>query len=278
MSDILVTGASTGIGEACAIRLDRLGHRVFAGVRREEDGTRLKEQISERLVPVLLDITDPEQVDAAVELIKAEAGQLHGLVNNAGIGRGGPLEYLPLDEWREQFDVNVFGQVALTKAMLPLLRIGTGRVVFVGSISGKVATPMMGPYCASKFAIEAISQSLRYELRPWNLRVSVIEPGAVKTAIWAKSHTTADRLERDLTAEATHRYGRQIATLRTLCEQQDRQGVDPDLVAKAAEHALFAPRPKTTYVVGADARAQSVLVRLLPDRPREAIVRRIIGM
>lgn len=278
MSDIVVTGASTGIGEACALRLDRLGHRVFAGVRREEDGTRLQEQTSGRLVPLQLDITDSAQIDAAVELITAEAGQLHGLVNNAGIGRGGPLEYLPLDEWREQFDVNVFGQVAVTKAMLPLLRIGTGRVVFVGSVSGKLATPMMGPYCASKFAIEAITQSLRYELRPWNLAVSVIEPGAVKTAIWAKGHTTADRLERDLPADAVHRYGHEIATLRKLFEQQDRAGVDPDLVAKAAEHALFARRPKTTYVVGTDARVQSALVRLLPDRTREAIVRRILGM
>lgn len=274
---VLITGASTGIGEGSALHLDRLGHRVYAGVRREEDAKRLREQASAQLIPVFLDVTDQAQVDAAAKQIGEEAGALHGLINNAGVAHGGPLEYLPIDEWREQFEVNVIGQVAVTRAMLPLLRQGEGRIVFIGSIGGKVATALMGPYNASKFAIEAIGEALRHELHPWGLHVSVVEPGAIRTAIWEKGRQTADRLELELPEEAQRRYARHIAAIRKGIEMQDRQGVGPEKVAKAVEHALFARRPRTRYLVGTDAKVQSALVRLLPDRLREAIVRRFAG-
>ena len=138
MESILITGASTGIGEASALRLDRLGHRVYAGIRRDADAEHLRAQGSERLVPIHLDVTDSGQIEAVAKQIAEEAGALVGLVNNAGIGKGGPVEFMDLDEWRKQFDVNVFGQVAVTKAMLPLIRRGQGRIVFIGSIGGKV--------------------------------------------------------------------------------------------------------------------------------------------
>jgi NAD(P)-dependent dehydrogenase (short-subunit alcohol dehydrogenase family) len=204
-------------------------------------------------------------------------GSLHGVVNNAGVARGGPIEYLPIDVWRDQFDVNVLGQVAVTRAMLPLVREARGRIVFIGSIGGKVATMMMGPYNASKFAIEAIGESLRQELHPWGIGVSVVEPGAIKTEIWDKGRETAHRLERELPPEAAHRYARHIAAIRKGIDMQERHGVGPEKVAEAVEHALFASRPKTRYLVGLDARVQSLLVRLLTDRSREAIVRRIAG-
>jgi len=276
VKSVLVTGASTGIGEACALRLDRLGHRVYAGVRSEEHARGLRRRGSDRIVPVFLDVTDQAQIDAAAKQIGG-GGRLDGVVNNAGIGRGGPLEYLPLEVWREQLEVNVLGQVAVTKAVLPFIRAAGGRIVFIGSIGGRVATMLMGPYNASKFAIEAIGESLRSELHPWGIGVSVVEPGAIKTPIWDKARQQADRLERALPEEARTRYVRHIAAIRKAIEMQDRQGVSPDKVAAAVERALFSPRPKTRYLVGTDARVQALLVRWLPDRPREAIIRRFAG-
>ena len=167
VKSVLVTGASTGIGEACALRLDRLGHRVYAGVRSQEHAHGLRQRGSDRMVPVFLDVTDQAQIDAVAGQIAGSGGGLDGVVNNTGIGRGGPLEYLPLETWRDQLEVNVLGQVAVTEAMLPCIRAAHGRIVFMGSISGKVATQLTGPYGASKFAIEAIGESLRSELRPW---------------------------------------------------------------------------------------------------------------
>ena len=276
MKSVLVTGATTGIGEACALRLDRLGHRVYAGVRIEEHARGLRRRGSDRIVPVFLDVTDQAQIDAAAKQIGG-GGRLDGVVNNAGIGRGGPLEYLPLEVWREQLEVNVLGQVAVTKAVLPFIRAAGGRIVFIGSIGGRVATMLMGPYNASKFAIEAIGESLRSELHPWGIGVSVVEPGAIKTPIWDKARQQADRLERALPEEARTRYARHIAAIRKAIEMQDRQGVSPDKVAAAVEHALLSSRPKTRYLVGIDARVQALLVRWLPDRPREAIIRRLAG-
>lgn len=273
---VLVSGASTGIGEACALRLARKGHAVYAGVRKDADAQRLGSHAN--VTPVMLDVTDQATIDDVAERIRGAEGELQGVVNNAGIARGGPVEFLPLDEWREQLEVNVLGQVACTKAMMPLVRDGRGRVVFIGSIGGKVASPMMGPYSASKFAVEAIGESLRHELHPWGLHVSVVEPGAIKTDIWQKGRETADRLDRELPEEARKLYADHITAVREAIEMQDRNGIGPEKVAEAVEHALCARRPKTRYTVGTDAKAQSVLVRLLPDRVREAIVRRFAGL
>jgi NAD(P)-dependent dehydrogenase (short-subunit alcohol dehydrogenase family) len=277
MPTVLVTGASTGIGEACALRLAGRGHRVYAGVRKEPDAERLRERAQGDLVAVFLDVTDEGQIDAVAKQISEESGALHGLVNNAGIARGGPVEYLPLAEWREQLEVNVIGQVAVTKAMLPLIRKGAGRITFIGSIGGKVATALLGPYNASKFAIEAIGECLRHELRPWGIWVSVVEPGAIKTEIWRKGRDTADRLERELPEEARRLYAVHLEAVKKAIDMQERRGVNAERVAAAVEHGLFSPRPRTRYLVGLDARIESGMVRLLPDRAREAIVRRMAG-
>ena len=277
MGHYLVTGSSTGIGEACVRRLDDLGHHVYAGVRREADGDRLRRSGSARLTPLPCDITDEAAVAAVAARIADEAGRLDGVVNNAGVAVGGPIEFLPLDDWRRQFEINVFGQLAVTRAVLPLIRAGRGRVVFIGSTSGRVATPLLGPYCASKFAIEGIGETLRHELHPWGIAVSVVEPGAVRTAIWDKGRGEVARLEVELPAEARRLYARHIAAVRKGIEDQERQGVGPEKVADAVQHALLARRPRTRYAVGTDARIQFALVRLLPDRPREAIIRRFAG-
>jgi NAD(P)-dependent dehydrogenase (short-subunit alcohol dehydrogenase family) len=277
MGSVLVTGASTGIGEACAIGLDRTGHKVFAGVRRQADGDRLRENASPRLEPVLLDVTDPEQITAVVGHIDQSVGGsgLSGLVNNAGVAVGGPLEFLPLEEWRTQFEVNVFGQISVTQALIPMLRRGTGRVVFIGSLSGRVSTPLMGPYGASKHAIEAIGESLREELRPWGMHVAVVEPGAIRTPIWDKGRSTADQLERTMPAAARQLYGEGFDRIRGLIDQQERDGIPPERVATAVEHALFARRPRYRYLVGTDAQVAGNLKRFLPDKVMATLVAKL---
>lgn len=275
MSTYVVTGSSSGIGEACAVRLARAGHRVIAGVRRQADGERLAAATGS-IVPALLDVTDEAQIrDLVGRLDELAPSGLDGLVNNAGIARGGPLEFLPLDEWRIQLDVNVIGQVAVTRSLVPLLRRARGRVVFVGSISGRVSTPFLGPYAASKHAIEAIAESLREELRPWGMAVSVVAPGAVRTPIWDKGRAYADELEARLPDEAHDLYSDAVDDLRRGIDTQERTGVPPERVAAAVERALTSPRPRYRYVVGNDARAAGILDRLLPDRAMAYVTRRL---
>lgn len=275
MSTYVVTGSSSGIGEACAVHLARAGHRVIAGVRRQAAGERLAAAAGS-IVPALLDVTDEAQIrDLVGRLDELAPSGLDGLVNNAGIARGGPLEFLPLDEWRIQLDVNVIGQVAVTRSLVPLLRRARGRVVFVGSISGRVSTPFLGPYAASKHAIEAIAESLREELRPWGMAVSVVAPGAVRTPIWDKGRAYADELEARLPAEAQDLYSDAVDDLRRGIDTQERTGVPPDRVAAAVERALTSPRPRYRYVVGNDARAAGILDRLLPDRAMAYVTRRL---
>ncbi len=278
-STVLVTGASTGIGRATALRLAAAGWRVFAGVRRDADGRALADASAGSLTPVVLDVTDPAQIAAAADSIADAVGGagLAGLVNNAGIARGGPVEYLPVDDWRLQFEVNLFGQVAVTQAMMPLLRDARGRIVFIGSNSGRISTPMMAPYGASKFAIEALAASMRLELRPWGMKVVVVEPGAVKTAIWEKGRALADELEAVMPADAASRYGDQIAAIRKGIETQDRTGIPADRVAAVVEKALTADRPRARYQVGIDSHVSAAASRVLPDRLLDVAVAKLAG-
>ncbi len=276
-SSILVTGASTGIGQACAIAFDRLGWHVFAGVRRDEDARRLASTASDRLRPVLLEVTDMDSVDAVAKEIDAAAGDagLTAVVNNAGIAVGGPVEYLAVDEWRRQFDVNVIGPVAVTRAVLPSIRRSgrRGRIVFIGSIGGRVANPFVAPYAASKHAIEAIAESMRHELASTGIRTVVIEPGAVRTPIWDKGQSAADDIEAALPPEGLERYGPAIGALRKAMQFQAKTGVDPSVVARVVERAVTSPKPAARYVVGREAKATAIAVRFLPDGARDAVMR-----
>ena len=274
MASFFITGSSSGIGEAAAIHLDRLGHRVFAGVRKEADGDALRRRASERLVPVICDVADEPSIEAAVRRIDDETGDagLDGLVNNAGVARAGPVEHLPVQEWRDQFEVNVFGQVAVTRAALPLVRRAGGRICFVGSVSGRLGSPLMGPYVGSKFAIEGIAQCLRQELKPWSIAVSVVEPGPVKTPIWAKGRAYADAIEEQLGAAASEQYRDQIAAVRKGLDRNEKIGVSTERTSAAIEHALLDPRPKHRYLVGAPAKVGGVLARVLPDRALDRVL------
>lgn len=277
---VLVTGASTGIGEACALRLDKLGLRVFAGVRKEADGERLQQKASDRLSPVLVDVTDEASIASAAETVGAAVGDagLAGLVNNAGISVSGPLEFLPLDDLRRQLEVNVIGQIAVTQAFLPLLRRGHGRIVNIGSSSGRMAVPFMGPYCASKFAMEALTDSLRMELRPWGIPVSIVEPGSIATPIWEKALAEADEMEKKLPQRARDLYGPAVAAMREAAVKFAQAGSPADEVAKRVAHALTAKRPKTRYLVGRNALVEATLAKLLPDRVRDGIIARQLGL
>ncbi len=271
---IVITGASTGIGEACALRLDRAGFTVFAGVRKDADADRLRRQGSSRLTPIRLDVTDESTIDAARQQVAAAVGRsgIAGLVNNAGIGLGGPIEFLPLDEWRTQFEVNVFGTIAVTQAFIPLIRQGRGRIIVIGSIAGRFTSPFIGPYCASKYALEAFTDALRFELKPWKIDVAIVEPGSIATPIWDKAESTFERLKRELPAQALELYADALAAIDVFTKDAAKRGIPADVVARAVQHALIAKRPKTRYLVGRDARLQAAASTVLPDRILDRLI------
>jgi NAD(P)-dependent dehydrogenase (short-subunit alcohol dehydrogenase family) len=280
----LITGASTGIGEATALRLARGGWTVLAGVRGAEAGERLAAQAggAGRVIPLTLDVTDSAQIAEAAARVRAESngaggeGSLDALVNNAGVGYGGPLELVTVDEMRKQFEVNVIGSVAVTQALLPALRAARGRVVFTSSIGGRVPTPFIAPYAASKHAIEAIGDALRVELRSSNVRVALVEPGSVATPIWDKARADAERVSIPQQLEGA--YGKVPAAMGKVIEATARRGIPPDKVAQAIERALTERRPRARYLVGTDARIQLVLRRLLPDAAFDRFIQRALGV
>ncbi|MBP88693.1 MAG: short-chain dehydrogenase/reductase [Planctomycetaceae bacterium] len=288
VASVLITGSSTGIGEACAIELDRRGFRVFAGVRCEQDGQRLVQQTSSRLVPVLLDVTDANAIAQATQTITEATRDsgLAGLVNNAGITVAFPLEFLPLDELRRQLEVNLIGPVAVTQAMLPLLRAAQGRIVNMSSISGRVAAPYVGAYAASKHALEALSDSLRVELRHFGVTVSLVEPGDVDTPIWQKSREAANRLGDKMAEELSDRvseevkesYAADITAMRAATSSLAEKAMPVERVVRAVVHALCSRRPRTRYPVGAKTWAAILVLRFLPDGLRDRIVRQNLGM
>jgi NAD(P)-dependent dehydrogenase (short-subunit alcohol dehydrogenase family) len=276
---VLVTGAAGGIGHACALHLDQLGFRVFAGVRRVADADKLAALASARLTPILLDVTDPLAIRAAVGQIEAEVGPagLSGLINNAGITIPGPLEFLPLDELRAQFEVNVIGQLAVTQATLPLLRAGHGRVVNMGSLSGRVSLPFYGAYAASKFALEALTDAMRVELRPWRIPVSIVEPGIVATPIWERALAAGDAWMQHAAPEVGALYGPAMVGVRANARRLAKAAFPPAQVAAAVGHALTAPRPRSRYRVGYNLPTRLLLVLdRLPPPLRDAIIARTL--
>lgn len=272
---VVVTGASTGIGRAVALKLTRLGYVVYAGVRRKADGEALaREAAGGCLRPLELDVTVAEHVSGAAERVAAELGDLpfRGVVNNAGIAVAAPLEFIPLEDLRRQFEVNVIGQVAVSQAFLPLLRGHRGRLVFVGSVSGLVSTRMLGAYAASKFALEAVGDAFRRELEPHGVRVALVEPGRIATPIWDKS--LKDGLERmdALGPQAREYYGELIEELIEEARDAPVDGAPPELVAKAVARALSARRTRTRYFVGSDAHIINVISRVLSDRLLDRLI------
>lgn len=279
LPSVLITGASTGIGATCARILDQLGYRVFAGVRKSSDGDRLRDGASERLQPILLDVTSAADIARAVESITAAVGDggLSGVINNAGIAVGGPLEYIGADDLRRQFEVNVVGLHAVTVACLPLVRRSRGRIIHVGSIAGLIASPFAGPYSASKHAVEALADSLRLELAPEQIHVALIEPGQIRTPIWDKGRGEFATLKERMPEPGLARYQSRLNVLKWIVERAPRHASEPEQVAAAVLHALEAETPRTRYVVGRDARFRLWLTRLLPTRLMDAVVLHVLS-
>jgi NAD(P)-dependent dehydrogenase (short-subunit alcohol dehydrogenase family) len=260
LSSVLITGASSGIGAATAKRMAARGWEVWSGVRRAGDapsGTR----------EVIVDVTDLDSIRAAASGVE----RLDGLVNNAGIAVAAPLEFLPLDELRRQLEVNLIGQLAVTQAFLPALRAARGRIVIVGSIAGKSALPFLGAYAISKFALEALADSLRVEVAPDGIHVSIVEPGTIATAIWTKPQPVADAMP----PEAMERYGSRIQRFRSVAAARSAKAAPVDSVGVAVEHALTASRPRTRYLVGRDAKLRAAIQKL-PDRLRDRVLARAL--
>lgn len=280
MRSVLITGASTGIGRATALHLDAREWRVFAGVRKEEDAESLRVEASGRLMPLMLDVTEPEQIAAAAQRIGTETVDtgLHGLVNNAGIAVPGPLETLPIEDFERQVGVNLNAQVAVTQAMLPAIRRAPGRVVFVASIGGLIAFPMFGAYHAAKFGLEAVGDVFRQELKPWGIEVAVVEPGSIATPIWERGQGEADSFLAAASEEQKRLYGEAMETYREVARKTGERGIAPEKVAKRIEHALGARRPRTRYKVGADAHGQALAKRILPDRLLDWLIARATGL
>jgi NAD(P)-dependent dehydrogenase (short-subunit alcohol dehydrogenase family) len=243
---------------------------VFAGVRTPGGVEQLRQQGGSGIIPVHLDVTDVESTRRAVEAVGnvvLEAG-LSGLVNNAGIAVTSPLECVALDALRRQLEVNVTGQIAVTQAFLPLLRRARGRIVNMGSINGLATVPLMGPYCASKYALEALTDALRLELRPWGINVSIIEAGAIATALWDNASKIAHEFPPSACMDEHGMYGEFVSRIHEALDRAARRGTPPDAVVQALLHALTAPRPKTRYLVGTDAKIRAFM-RWLPDRVQD---------
>ena len=272
---VLVSGASSGIGRATAARLARAGYRVFAGVRSDRSAEELRSE-HDGIQPIKLDVTDAASIAAAKKEVEgaAGAGGLRGLVNNAGIGLVGPLECQPIEEVRLTFETNVIGMMAVTQAFLPLIRRGGGRIVNIGSGAGFLALPFEGAYSGSKFAVEAVSDSLRRDLRPWRISVVIVEPGFTRTQILEKGEREIRKLFANLPPEDSAMYRRTLDNGLALMERFMRNAVEPDKVAAAVQRALSVRFPRTRYPVGSDAWAARLL-RFVPGRLMDFAVGRL---
>ena len=265
---MVVTGTSTGIGAATARELARRGFHVLAGVRQDSDGESLR---GDGIETVILDITDPDHLVALAERVEQDPRPLRALVNNAGIPGAGPVEVTPLSHWRRIFEVNVFGHVAVTQALLPALIRERGRVVNITSLNGKISMAGYGPYSASKFAMEAVSDALRNELAPHGVQVVVVEPGGVKTEMPRTGLAALARLEAALTPEQDARYGALMQAIPSHVAAFTKAGVTPDVAAKTIARAVTDHRPRTRYTIGATAAFLVRASRLLPDRMLDAM-------
>jgi len=278
-SAVLVTGASSGIGRETVLLLAGKGFQVFAGVRKVADGAALSRAAGASLTPVIIDVTRPASINSALRAVRKALGPegSFSLVNNAGIAVAAPLELLSIDDLRRQFEVNVFGQVAVTQAFLPLIRERGGRIVFMGSLFGRISVPLAGPYSAAKFAIEAVADAFAVELHEWGIRVSLLEPGNIDTPIWDKfmakgmAAGSADARKRQAL------YKDAEASMHRLAKFFSRSGLTPRRVAEVVHRALTARRPRTRYLVGRDANLLARITPLGTDRMRYWVIRRILA-
>lgn len=274
---VLVTGASSGIGRATALLLAARGRHVYAGVRKPADGAALTEAADGELTPILLDVTDTGQITAAAQTIAEHTGGagLAGLVNNAGIGVFGPLELIGVEAFRQQLEINVTGQLAVTQAFLPLLRRARGRIVMIGSIGTRFTAPFIGPLAASKSTLATLTTALRQELAPWDIRVVLVEPGSIRSEAVGKLDGDARQVLSQATPEGRALYEDAFLHLVAFFSALHHKGSPPSQVARTVERALTARRPRTCYLSGKNARRMALIAALLPPPTQDALRRRL---
>ncbi|WP_432825479.1 SDR family oxidoreductase [Dactylosporangium sp. CA-092794] len=266
---IVVTGASTGMGAATARELAGRGFHVLAGVRKDKDADAIR---ADGIEPVILDITDPDQIAALAARVEGDPRAVRAVVNNAGIAVNAPVESLSMHDWRWQFEVNLFGHIAVTQALLPALLRSKGRVVNISSVGGKIAMATYGAYAGTKFALEAVSDALRRELAPLGVQVVVIEPGGVQTEMAGRGIATANRLVTGMTREQHERYGDLVQAITAQATAFTKAGLPAGDAAKVIAKAVTVRNPRTRYTIGRDAAVLSRLPRILPDRVLDRIL------
>lgn len=266
MKTIIITGASTGIGFAAAVAFAKQGHQVFAGVRKSKDADALtKENL--QILPIILDVTDAATIAASLQIVeKQKKFSELVLINNAGIAVSGPIESVQMEEYRKQFEVNYFGLIAMTQKFLPLIRQTKGRVINISSIAGRVASPFLGPYSSSKFAVEAISDSLRREMIPFGVKVVLIEPGPIQTPIWEKGLGKKDSILNAMSSEQIQVYGSAIRSFEDMIAVAVKKAEPVERVVEALQKAVMSKEPCHRYLVGTEARINGVLSQIIPTR------------
>ena len=277
---VLVTGASSGIGRATALLLDRKGFHVFAGVRKQRDAEALRKKAFGHLKPVFIDVTDNKMITSSLEIVSKTVGGigLTGLINNAGIAVPGPIEYVSLDGLRRQFETNVIGQIAVTQSFLPLIRRAGGRIINIGSVGGRTTMPFGGALCAAKHAMEALNDALRMELHPWGIHVCLVAPASINTAAVDKLADECEYIIRNLPAKGVERYAQSFRHMVKIAVKEQKAGSAPEEVAKTIIHALTTPTPKTRYIAGNHSRALTFLPAILPVRLFDAVKFRLFGL
>jgi NAD(P)-dependent dehydrogenase (short-subunit alcohol dehydrogenase family) len=274
MPSVLVTGAGRGIGKSIVEHLASRGWDVIAGVRSESDAGVVTALDPQRISSVILDVTDAEHI---AKLDESLPERLDAVVNNAGIVVSGPMETVSPDDWRRQLEINVIGQLAVTQAVLPRLRKSRGRVVFISSVNGRLSMPLVGAYCASKFALEAAAEALRMELRPWRIGVAIVEPAQTDTDMWKTANEMVEQAEASLTPAQRDLYGRHIAGFKKTIPLSQKLAVPAEKVSAVVQEALTARRPRARYVVGAGPKLQVALMTNLPAWARHRVLRRVAG-
>ena len=274
MPSVLVTGAGRGIGRSIVEHLASRGWDVIAGVRNERDAGGLTALNPQRISSVILDVTDAAHIAALNESLPE---RLDGIVNNAGVVVSGPIETVAPDNWRKLLEVNVIGQLAVTQAVLPRLRRSRGRVVFISSVNGRLSIPLVGPYCASKFALEAAADAMRMELRPWHIGVALVEPAQTDTDMWRTADDMVEEAEATLTREQRDLYARHIAAFKKMIPAYQKLAGPAEKVSAVVEEALTARRPRARYVVGVGPKLQVAVMTNLPARLRDQVLRRVSG-
>lgn len=279
-NSVFITGASSGIGRASALLMAQSGWRVFAGVRKTEHGEQLQSESPANITPVILDVTDRAGIRAAAEQVSAQLDGrgLDGLANIAGVGLARPVEYVSAEELQEIFDINVFGQIAVTQAFLPAIRRSRGRIVNITSVGAHIGIPFGGGLNSSKGAFGLLTDSLRLELRPFGIRVCTIEPGAVKTPAVEKTLGNVDAAIGKLPPQGAAEYGAMFREFTRRAYKREMSGNAPEAVAKAVHHALTARRPRIRYRIGADAHVLATLPEILPARLLDLLLLKMLGL